>query len=456
MHLLHHINQNFWAYFWLHTGPILTLFCVIYRLPLRKSTRCMTQRYCYWYLIVCWTLLSFSPSFGQVRTFQQLEEKVYQFNNALKYNESQTLLLPVLQSETFSADEKYQAAILLSYTYKRVSDYQATLQFLETARQFARQTAKKDEYLATILGQEAFVYFDIHNYRKADSLMRSLEKTNFRHIDLEIKSKLVMQQGYLLFLAKRYPEAEATYDKAIGWLRVSSPCDLPMIYVKKMQLYAAMNRMDSLQVSLNQSTRSADSCAIIKYHIYAYGELLDIYKSRKDITGIAATTQKLDSLNKIYAQAENIAALHNQKETLLLGEKDRKLQREQSHRVYLTIGLWGAMLVVLSLLAWLLVYRRQKRVMEADFGRMKTELETYLAQSQTASFGKAAANGGETLSVLSERQREVLECMAAGLANREIAEKLFVSENTVKYHIKNIYQLLAIKDRKDLLINHRK
>lgn len=416
----------------------------------------MNLLYTYRCLIIFWIVASFSPSFGQTGAFQQLEEKVYQFNNALKYNESQALLLPVLQSETFSTDEKYQAAILLSYTYKRVSDYQATLQFLETARQFARQTAKKDQYLATILGQEAFVYFDIHNYRKADSLMTALEKTHFRYIDLENKSKLVMQQGYLLFLAKRYPEAESTYDKAIGWLRVTSPCDLPMIYVKKMQLYSTMNRMDLLQDALRQSTRSADSCAIIKYHIYAYGELLDIYKGRHDIAGIAATTQQLDSLNKIYAQAENIAALHTQKETLLLGEKDRKLQREQSHGTSLTVGLWGVGGVALLLLVWLLIYDRRKRTMDTEILRMKTELETYLARTQATPPSKAVANEEDRLSVLSERQREVLDYMAAGLANREIADKLFVSENTVKYHIKNIYQLLEIKDRKDLLINHRK
>ena len=402
------------------------------------------------YLYLMLVLLSFAPSVGQTRTFQQLEQHVHYLNNALKYNESQALLLPVLQSETFSADEKYQAAILLSYTYKRVSDYQATLQFLEAARQFAGQTVRKNQKLAAILAQEAFAYFDIHKYAKADSLMKVLEKSDFRYIDLENKSKLVMQQGYSLFLAKRYPEAEATYDNAIGWMRVSSPCDLPMIYVKKMQLYAAMNRMDMLRMALRQSIHSADSCVILKYHLYAYGELLDIYKSRNDLAGIAATNQKVDSLNKIYAQAENIAALHNQKETLLLSEKDRSLQREQSHRVYLTVGLWSAVLVALSLLAWLLMYYRKQRMKEADFLRMKTELETYMTLIQATPVYKASLEK-MSLNALSDRQREVLAYMAMGMANKEIADKLFVSENTVKYHIKNIYQLLEIKDRKDLL-----
>lgn len=140
-------------------------------------------------LIVCWIALSCWPLYGQTASFRRLEEKVYKLNNALKYNESQALLLPVLQSEAFSDDEKYQASLLLSYTYKRVMDYASTLQFLETARRFGRQTTKKDQYRATVLGQEAMVYFDIHQYEKADSLMKVLEKNRFRYIDLENKDR---------------------------------------------------------------------------------------------------------------------------------------------------------------------------------------------------------------------------------------------------------------------------
>lgn len=169
----------------------------------------------YFLLLWCFLLLA-RVGFGQTDSFRQLEEKVYQFNNALKYNESQALLLPVLQDEALTDVDKYQAALLLSYTYKRVMDYQSTLKFLATARQFAQRTPKAPEYLAIIRGQEAFVYFDVHNYPKADSLMTALEGTRFRYIDLENKAKLVMQQGYLLFLAKKYGLAEATYNKAIG------------------------------------------------------------------------------------------------------------------------------------------------------------------------------------------------------------------------------------------------
>jgi DNA-binding NarL/FixJ family response regulator len=48
---------------------------------------------------------------------------------------------------------------------------------------------------------------------------------------------------------------------------------------------------------------------------------------------------------------------------------------------------------------------------------------------------------------LSERETEVLRHVAAGNRNREIAERLFISEETVKVHIKHIMEKLGASDR---------
>lgn len=418
-------------------------------------------------LLLCTTLLlsiTFaSVSFGQ-QSFRQLEDKVYQLNNAQQYTESQALLLPLLEKDSYTANEKYQASILLSYTYKRVGDYQSTLKFLEKARQFSQKTTSRDSLNAIITGQEAFAYFDTQAYDRADALMNALDKTRFRYIDLENKAKLRMQQGYLLFKKKQYDKAEATYNQAIGWLKASSPCDLPMILVKKMQLYADMNRMDLLQEALRQSSGYADSCGIIKYHLYAYEELLNIYKARKEPSGMATTILILDSLKKVYDREVKLAALHNQQEELMEAEKKKQALADQTQRNYL-IGLAGVLLLVVLLIGlgfW--QYRRQK---EKELARMKAELEQFIKQNRIIPPTSPAAAPSSSppttepddekpyLTVLSERQRDVLDFMAKGMSNREIADQLFISENTVKYHIKNIYLLLEVKDRKRFLAGQK-
>ena len=423
-----------------------------------------TQRFLlFWIVVTASAFFSILPARAQIQPFESLEDSVFRLNNRLQFKESQALLLPVLQSDAFDSEEKYRASILLSYTYKRVQDYQSNLLFLAKARDFARQTSAKEKYLAYITAQEALAHFDIHNYEKSDSLMTVLEKTDFRHIDLENKAKLVMQQGYLRYLDQQYDRAETTYDRAIGWLREASPCDLPMIYVKKMQLYDATRQPGPMLAAFEASRRYADSCGIIKYDIYAHEELRHIYQSHGDPAAVAIS-RRLDSLNDVYDQTANVAALHNQKEAMLLAESDQKLQSEQDRRQYLTWGLVLAGLLALALLAWGLLHYRRKRVLEKEYLQMERELAAYLAQQKNTPPPPAqptAQADPPALALpdhddLSDRQCEVLNLLAAGLSNREIADRLFVSENTVKYHIRNIYQILDIRDRKDLLVNYRK
>ncbi|MCA9874399.1 MAG: response regulator transcription factor [Anaerolineales bacterium] len=49
--------------------------------------------------------------------------------------------------------------------------------------------------------------------------------------------------------------------------------------------------------------------------------------------------------------------------------------------------------------------------------------------------------------VLSSREEEVLTAVAEGLTNAEVAERLHISENTVKFHLQNIYQRLGVTNR---------
>jgi DNA-binding NarL/FixJ family response regulator len=51
------------------------------------------------------------------------------------------------------------------------------------------------------------------------------------------------------------------------------------------------------------------------------------------------------------------------------------------------------------------------------------------------------------LDELTAREREILEGLAAGLSNKEIGEKLFLSEKTVKHYMTNILQKLQVRNR---------
>jgi len=55
--------------------------------------------------------------------------------------------------------------------------------------------------------------------------------------------------------------------------------------------------------------------------------------------------------------------------------------------------------------------------------------------------------GGQVTDALSEREREVLNLIAQGKANKEVATELSLSESTVKTHVSNIFSKLGVNDR---------
>lgn len=85
-------------------------------------------------------------------------------------------------------------------------------------------------------------------------------------------------------------------------------------------------------------------------------------------------------------------------------------------------------------------------VLEA--GRGEPRIAPRMASRMLAELSGAPASGRlDPLGELSEREREVLALLADGLRNREIAERLVVSEATVKTHVRHVLEKLRLRNR---------
>src|SRR5436190_6834013 len=65
---------------------------------------------------------------------------------------------------------------------------------------------------------------------------------------------------------------------------------------------------------------------------------------------------------------------------------------------------------------------------------------------------QAAAPRERERSPLSQREREIVALVAQGFKNKEMAEKMFISEQTVKNHLHNIFDKLGVSDRLELAL----
>ena len=70
-----------------------------------------------------------------------------------------------------------------------------------------------------------------------------------------------------------------------------------------------------------------------------------------------------------------------------------------------------------------------------------------------SSHPSASGSGkGRERSPLSAREREIVALVAQGYKNKEMAEKMFISEQTVKNHLHNIFDKLGVSDRLELAL----
>ena len=72
--------------------------------------------------------------------------------------------------------------------------------------------------------------------------------------------------------------------------------------------------------------------------------------------------------------------------------------------------------------------------------------------SSPADMASSGQGKARERSPLSQREREIVALVAQGYKNKEMAEKMFISEQTVKNHLHNIFDKLGVSDRLELAL----
>jgi DNA-binding NarL/FixJ family response regulator len=86
-------------------------------------------------------------------------------------------------------------------------------------------------------------------------------------------------------------------------------------------------------------------------------------------------------------------------------------------------------------------------------------LDNHMTAKVINTFSASSKSGARSeKSLLSDREMEVVQFVAQGFQNKRIGKELFISENTVKNHLHNIFDKLGVSDRLELMlyaIHHR-
>jgi len=189
---------------------------------------------------------------------------------------------------------------------------------------------------------------------------------------------------------------------------------------------------------------------------------LSEYISLKDSINTVAIANKINQQAVMYGteKKENAIVLLKKDQQIIQVEnkqKDLIISKNRAYQWFLTIGI--VLLAIIGLF-FILYYRSRKTTAEERAEKLHIQhqreldyLRNSLLQESNPSEDILELEISQDelnlylLNPLSDRELEVLYLIAEGKKNKDIADQLFISINTVKTHILHIYEKLAVKNR---------
>lgn len=313
---------------------------------------------------------------GQDNHVKDLEQNIYRLNNEFKYDQSIAAIRDFLKA-TKSNDDRYYGFLFLSYTYRRLFDDAAALRYLDTALAYGMNSEHREYYINNIACQKAMVLFNLQKYEAADSIMKILAERNYKDLSDADQAKILVQEGYISFSNKNYRQAEAKYGAAIERVKTTSPCDLPLIYGRQVQLYGATRQPAMMDSFFRLAIKAADDCGIAKSKLFAHEMMAESYYTMGDYKKAFFYLRQKEALNAIYdsrTHLDKMTALDKKYQTkekearLLLQEK--QIQRKNFFIIALA-GSFAIIIILVLLVFFVRRHRRQKReeLLQVQFTR---------------------------------------------------------------------------------------
>ena len=124
-------------------------------------------------------------------------------------------------------------------------------------------------------------------------------------------------------------------------------------------------------------------------------------------------------------------------------------QDPQIHRQAIALGAMG---LVLKEHASDILLKAIERVSAGEAWFDPSMMANVLTEMARASQGEKADPEAAKIAALTERERQVIHLIGEGLKNKQIADRLFITETTVRHHLTSIFDKLDVSDRLELVI----
>ncbi|MEX1382521.1 tetratricopeptide repeat protein [Lutibacter sp.] len=382
-----------------------------------------------------------------------LEKEAFQYyfqaldlSEKIKHERSITIALNGI-GNVFIETKEYDKAL---YYFKKVYAFD-----------LKNENIKGQEYSLSNIG-EAYLY-----EKEYDSAFFYINRALQLTIEHKHKSSEAIRYNLLGLLFQKkgdFSKSTESYKEAIPLFTKSNNIRYlsnTLINIGKNQLNTGnyKNAGENIKLGLNNAKiiKSKENISLGYNALVSYYTVIKDYKNALNAHKLATTFN--DSILN-HASQESIISTQIAYETAKkdeaiqkLGvEKERIQQNANTSKNRLLYSILGSSGVVGALVIFFFLYRKNS---DNKLDQKNSELQKYMLQidqlkdkvANTTNTSKQQFEEIYNAYDLSKREVEVLTLISKGYSNIEISEQLFVSQNTIKTHIKNIYLKLDVKNR---------
>ncbi len=362
-------------------------------------------------------------------------------------------------------DKREEARILngIGNVFVNTEEYEKALFYFEKALSIEKKLnrLRGQEYNIANIG-EVYIYQKVYDsaevyLKKSLELAQTLYKSGNTGIEHNLLGLLYKNKGEYIKSIFHYREA------------------IPMLKNRNIKRYIAnsyinmglselfLGKSKQAFIDINKGLKIAKEIGSKENISLGYNALVTYYsktKKYKDALDAHILAKKFhDSIVNI-ATKNSIISAQIIYETKEKDEKikqlayEKELEKETSRRNFLRmigIGVFSILLISFTYLFFNLKRRNQ----DLELEQKNSEIQKYLSKINSlenkslVDKGKLETDIDEKLKdlELTKRERDVLKFVMEGHSNEEISQKMFISKNTVKSHVKNIYNKLDVKNR---------
>lgn len=395
------------------------------------------------YLFLLFFLFSIKFSSNIVNP-DKLSKEIAGFNDVYKYEASIIKLEEIINSNKATNFDRYHAYLQKALTYKRVYNYPEVLNNLNIALSNAKNSDFWEEADVRILTEKMFVEFDSRKFEEARKLIHAIGLKNTNLLTAETYAFYLNAKAVIFMLDQKYEDSESTLNQAIAVLEKNDSKHLPMIYAKMIGLAEYSKDKEMALDAFRKGMQHADEYKLDVYRMSLYYTMAHFFVTLEDYKNAYYYESRGAEISSRYNASFQNGKLSLLEKSLLEQRKNSDLDFEKK-KTYL-LAFTAALMFILLIVAikFYQVKKHANHLIAKENDAIRKELQMLMNTDRVENSIRLENYN------LTQRQYEIINLVKEGKTNKEIGANLYISENTVKYHLKTIYTLLGIENRWEL------